>query len=68
MLKKNKFVSRPQKKLQILATEFFKTKNGLSPVIMEAAFKFKNLKYDFGNVGTLNRSDVNSVNYGTENR
>ena len=32
--------------LQILATEIFKTKNGLNPVIMEDVFKFKNLAYN----------------------
>ena len=33
---------------------------------MEGVFKFKNLAYNFRNVKTLNRSNVNSVKYGTE--
>ena len=35
------------KVLQILATEIFKTKNGLNPVIMKDIFKFKNLTHNF---------------------
>ena len=52
--------------LQILATEIFKTKNGLNPVIMEDVFKFKNLAYNLRNAETFNRSNVNSVKFGTE--
>ena len=33
---------------------------------MEEVFKFKNLVYNFQNVETLNRSNVYSVEYGTE--
>ena len=66
MLKQNKSVSIHQRNLQILATEIFKTKNGLNPVIMEDVFKFKNLAYNFRNAATLNRSHVNSVKYGTK--
>ena len=66
LLKQNKSVSIHQKNLQILATEIFKTKNGLNPVIMEDVFKFKNLTYNYRNEETLNRSNVNSVKYGTE--
>ena len=43
------------------ATEIFKTKNGLNPVIMEDVFKFENLRYSFQNVETINRSSVNFV-------
>ena len=66
MLKQNKFVSIHQRNLQILATEIFKTKNGLNPVSMEDVFKLKNLAHNFQNAETLNRSNVNSVKYGTE--
>ena len=41
LLKQNKSVSIHQRNLQILATEIFKTKNGLNPVIMEDVFNFK---------------------------
>ena len=50
----------------MLANDIFKTKNGLNPVIMEDVFKFKNLPYNSRNTETLNRSNVNSVKYGTE--
>ena len=66
MLKQNKSASIHQRNLQILATEIFKTKNGLNPVIMEDVFNFKNLAYNFRNAETLNRSNVSSVKYGTE--
>ena len=33
---------------------------------MEDVFKFKNLTYNFRNAETFNRSNVNSVKYGTE--
>ena len=33
---------------------------------MEDVFKFKNLAHNFQNADTLNRSNVNSVKYGTE--
>ena len=66
LLKQNKFVPIHQRNLQTLATEVFKTKNDLNPVIMEDVFKFKNLTYNFRNAETLNRSNINSVKYGTE--
>ena len=55
LLKQNKSVSLHLRNLQILATEIFKTRNGLNPVIMEDVFKFKNLTYNFRNAETLNR-------------
>ena len=55
-----------QKNLQILATEIFKTKNGLNPVIIEDVFKVKNLTRNFPNAKYVNRSKVNSVKYGAE--
>ena len=33
---------------------------------MEDVFELKNLTYNFRNAETLNRSNVNSVKYGTE--
>ena len=66
LLKKNKSLSIHQRKLQLLNTEIFKTKDGLNPVIMEDIFKIKNLAYNFCNAKTLNKSNVNSVKYGTE--
>ena len=66
LLKQSKSISIHQRNLQILATEVFKTKTALNPVIMEDLFKFKNLVYNFRNAETLNSSNVNSVKYGTE--
>ena len=66
LLKQNKSACIHQRNLQILATKTFKTKNGLNPVIMEDVFKFKNLTHNFRNAETLNRSNVNSIKYGTE--
>ena len=66
LLKQNKSVSIHQRNLKILATEIFKTKNGLNPVTMEDVFNFKNLAYNFRSVETLNRSNLSSVKYGTE--
>ena len=66
LLQQNKSVSIYQRSLQILATEIFKTKNDLNPVLMEDVFNFKNLPYNFRNAETLNRSNVSSVKYGTE--
>ena len=60
LLKQNKSVSIHQRNLQRLATEIFKTGNGLNPVIMEDVFKFKNLAYNFRNAETR-RSNVNST-------
>ena len=65
MLKQNKSESKYKGNLQILATEIFR-RNALNQVIIEDVFKFKNLRYNFRNVETLNRSNVNSVKYGTE--
>ena len=62
-LKQNKSVSIHQRNLQILATKILKKKNGLHPVTLEDVFKFKNLKHNFRNVETFNRSNVNSVKY-----
>ena len=41
LLKQNKSVSIHQRNLQILATEIFKTKSGLNPLIMEDVFILK---------------------------
>ena len=49
-----------------LLPRFLGKKTGLNPVIMEDVYNFKNLAYNFQNAETLNRSNVNSVKYGTE--
>ena len=61
-LKQNKSASIHQRNLHILATEIFKTKSSLNPVIMEDVFKFKNVTYNFRNTAkTLNKTNVNYV-------
>ena len=49
LLKQNWSAFIHQRNLQTLATEIFKTKNGLKPVMMGDVFKFKNLRYNFRN-------------------
>ena len=66
MLKENKSVSIHQKIPQILATKIFKTKKNLNPVVIEDVFKLKNVTYNFRNVETLKRTNVNSVKHGTK--
>ena len=61
MLKENKSVSIHQKIPQILATKIFKTKKILNPVVIEDVFKLENVTYNFRNVETLKRTNVNSV-------
>ena len=46
LLSKDKSVTIHQRNLQLLATEIFKTKNELNPIIMEEIFTFKNVDYD----------------------
>ena len=45
LLKQNNSVSINQSNVLILATEIFKKKNSLNPVIVEDVFNFKNLAY-----------------------
>ena len=65
-LKQNKSVSKHERNLQILATEIYKTKNGLNPLIMENVSNFKNLAYNFRIAETVNTNNVSSVKHGTE--
>ena len=44
LLQKDNSVSVQMKNLQYLATEIFKVKNGLSPIIMNEVFNFKKTK------------------------
>ena len=65
VLKQNGFVSIHQRNLQILATEIFKTKNGLNPVIMEEVFKSNNFIYNFLKCEN-SQQNVDSVKYGSK--
>ena len=47
LLEKDISVTIHQRNLQVLATEIFKLKNGLSPEIMKELFEMQNPSYDF---------------------
>ena len=48
LLDKDNSVTIHQRNLQILATEIFKSKNGLAPEIMKELCKIQNPAYNFG--------------------
>jgi len=66
LLKRDKSVSIHQRNLQVLATEIFKTKKGLNPVIMNEIFKFTEPLYNLRETSSLERTNVKTVRYGTE--
>ena len=66
LLKKDNSVTVHQKNLQVLATEIFKTKNGLNPEIMQEVFKFNEHNYGFRSATELVRTNMKTVKYGTE--
>ena len=47
LLEKDISMTIHQRNLQVLATEIFKLKNGLSPEIMKELFEMQNPSYDF---------------------
>ena len=65
-LKKDKSVTIHQKNLQVLATEIFKTKNGLNPEIMKNIFSFIEPVYHLKSNNRLERHNLKSVKYKTE--
>ena len=66
LLSKDKSVTIHQRNLQLFATEICKTKNELSPKIMEEIFTFKNVDYDLRNNTSLKIGNLKTVYYGTE--
>ena len=66
LLSKDKSVTIHQRNLRLLATEIFKTKNGLNPKFMEEIFTFKNLAYNLRNNTSLKIGNLKTVYYGTE--
>ena len=66
LLSKDISVTIHQRNLQVLATEIFKTKNELSPKIMEEIFTFENVDYDLRNNTSLKIGNLKTVYYGTE--
>ena len=63
LLSKDKSVTIPQRNLQLLVTEIFKTKNELNPKIMEEIFTFKDVDYNLRNNTPLKISNVKTVYY-----
>ena len=66
LLIKDKPVSIHQRNLQLLATEIFKVKNGVSTGLTEDIFHFVNKTYDLRNNRILFRKRNRTVYYGTE--
>ena len=66
LLIKDKSVSIHQRNLQLLATEIFKVKNGVSTGLTEDNFHFVNKPYDLRNNRILFRKRNRTVFYGTE--
>ena len=66
LLIKDKSVSIHQRNLQLLATEIFKVKNGVSTGLTENIFHFVNKAYDLRNNRILFRKRTRTVFYGTE--
>ena len=65
LLSKDKSVTIHQRNSQLLATEIFKTKNGLNPKIMEHIFTFKDVDYNLRNNTSLKVGNLKPVYYGT---
>ena len=66
LLIKDKSVSIHQRILQLLATEIFKMKNGVSTGLIEEIFHFVNKTYNLRNNRILFRKRNRTVYYGTE--
>ena len=63
LLERDNSVTIHDLNLQLLATEMYKLKNGLTPKIMEDLFPCREIKYNGCNVKS---SNVNTVYYGKE--
>ena len=66
LLAKDKSVSVHQKNLQLLATEIFKSKTGVSPELMNDIFHFVKRPYNLRSVYTLERKRDHTVYHGSE--
>ena len=66
LLSKNKSVTIYQRKLQLFATETFKTKDELNPKIMEEIFTFKKVDYNLRSNTSLKIGHLKTIYYGTE--
>ena len=66
LLAKDKSVSVHQKNLQLLATEIFKSKTGVSPELMNDIFNFVERPYNLRRDYTLERKRDHTVYHGSE--
>ena len=64
LLEKDNSVTIHQRNLQVLATEIFKSKNGLAPEIMKEVFEMPNPAYNFRSEAThFKRENVKTTYY-----
>ena len=66
LLAKDKSVSVHQKNLQLIATEIFKSKTGVSPELMNDIFHFVKRPYNLRSDFTLERKRDHTVYHGSE--
>ena len=66
LLDKDKSVSVHHKNIHVLATEIYKTVNGLVPAIMNSIFEIKNIEYNLRNKNNFKSHRINSVRYGID--
>ena len=50
----------------MLATEIYKTVNGLAPTIMNSIFEIKNIEYNLRNKNNFKSRRINCVRYGID--
>ena len=63
LLDKDKSVSVHNKNIQVLATEIYKTVNGLAPTIMNSIFEIEDIEYNLRNKINFKSRRINSVRY-----
>ena len=66
LLEKNKNVSLLQRNLRTFATEIYKTKNKISPEVVNSLFESTNKSYNLRNLSILKRKRYFTVHYGSE--
>ena len=66
LLAKDNSVKVHDRNLQVLVTEMFKVKMGISPVIMNDVFQSRNCNYITRNFSEFKSECVKTVHYGTE--
>ena len=64
LLDKDKSISVYHKNIQVLATEIYKTVNGLAPININSIFEIKDIEYNLRNKIIFKSRRINSVRYG----